>query len=77
MPPCVLARLRQVDTSSLSPFAVRLTDLWAGLVSKPASAEDAAAREAREAAEGRRRHGLVQHTLTLFYGPLVGGGGGA
>ena len=54
MPPCVLARLRQVDTSSLSPFAVRLTDLWAGLVSKPASAEDAAAREAREAAEGRK-----------------------
>ena len=73
----VRASLLQVDTSSLFPFAMRLTDLWDGLVSKPASAEDAAARVAREAAEGRRRHGLVQHALTLFYGPLVGGGGGA
>ena len=54
MPPCVLVQ-HQVDTSSLSPFALRLTDLWAGLVSKPASAEDAAARVARQAAEGRRR----------------------
>ena len=54
MPPCVLAPARRVDTSSLSPCAMRLTDLWAGLVSKPASAEDAAARVAREAAEGRK-----------------------
>jgi hypothetical protein len=51
-----------VDTSSLSPFAVRLTDLWAGLVSKPASAEDAAAREAREAAEGRKQEGARRRT---------------
>jgi DMSO/TMAO reductase YedYZ molybdopterin-dependent catalytic subunit len=36
---------------------MRLTDLWDGLVSKPASAEDAAALVAREAAEGRRAEG--------------------
>ena len=46
---------------------MRLTDLRAGLVSKPASAEDAAARVAREAAEGRKaaRSRAARAYLTL------------
>ena len=45
---------------------MRLTDLWAGLVSKPASAEDAAARVAREAAEGKAaRSRAARAYLTL------------